>query len=76
MLRALRMDARLHDVPVVVFSESHEPSDVVLSYQIGANSFVSKPASLAEIVQLMQEMSERGWLSGRSAIRPYAAQSL
>lgn len=76
MLRALRMDARLHDVPVVVFSESHEPSDVVLSYQIGANSFVSKPAGLAEIVQLMQEMSERGWLSGRSAIRPYAAQSL
>jgi two-component system response regulator len=76
ILRTLRMDARLHDVPIVVFSESHEPSDVVLSYQIGANSFVGKPANLAEFVQLMQEMSDRGWLSGRNAIRPYAGQSI
>ena len=75
ILRTLRMDTRLQDVPIVVFSESHEPSDVVLSYQIGANSFVSKPATLAEFIQLMREMSERGWLSARTAHEP-CAQSL
>jgi two-component system response regulator len=75
MLRSLRLDRRLQDVPIVVFSESHEPSDVVLSYQIGANSFVGKPANLAGFTQLMREMSERGWLSAGTAHRPYA-QSL
>jgi two-component system response regulator len=67
MLRTLRLDKRLQDVPVVVFSELHEPSDVVLSYQIGANSFVKKPADLAEFTRLLHEMGDRGWLSDRRA---------
>ena len=56
VLRKLRMDRRTWDVPIVVFSAVYEPSDVVLSYQVGANSFVGKPASLAEFQQLLQEL--------------------
>lgn len=65
VLRTLRMDVRLQDVPIVVFSEVHEPADVVLSYQIGANSFVKKPSNLEEFNQLLRELSELGWLSGK-----------
>ncbi len=64
VLRTVRMDAHLQDVPVVVYSESHEPSDVVLSYQLGANSFVNKPVDLGELTQLLHELSGLGWLSG------------
>ena len=64
VLRTLRNEMRLQDVPIVVFSELHEPSDVVLSYQIGANSFVKKPANLAEFTQLLRELAELGWLRG------------
>jgi two-component system response regulator len=67
MLRTLRLNKRLQDVPVVVFSELHEPSDVVLSYQVGANSFVQKPADLAEFTRLLREMGDRGWLSDKRA---------
>ena len=49
VLRTLRMERRLQDVPVVVFSELHEPPDVVLSYQLGANSFVERPARSCRI---------------------------
>ena len=56
VLRKLRMDRRTWDIPIVVFSAVCEPSDVVLSYQVGANSFVGKPASLAEFQQLLQEL--------------------
>ena len=56
VLRKLRMDRRTWDVPIVVFSAVYEPSDVVLSYQVGANSFVGKPVSLAEFQQLLQEL--------------------
>lgn len=65
VLRTLRMEARLKDVPIVVYSDLHEPSDVVLSYQIGANSFVKKPENHAEFTQLLRELSALGWLSGK-----------
>jgi two-component system response regulator len=65
VLRTLRMEARLQDVPIVVFSELHDPSDVVLSYQIGANSFVKKPVNLVEFTQLLSELADLGWLSGK-----------
>lgn len=73
MLRTLRMDKHLQDAPIVVFSELHEPSDVVLSYRIGANSFVKKPADLAEFTQLLHEMGDRGWLSDKRAPKPCAS---
>ncbi len=63
VLRTLRMDERLQSVPVVVYSQIHDPSDVVLSYQIGANSFVNKPESLPEFSQLLHDLIDLGWLS-------------
>lgn len=65
VLRTLRMETRLQDVPIVVFSEQHEPADVVLSYQIGANSFVKKPADRAEFTLLLSELADLGWLSSK-----------
>ncbi|MBU0621888.1 MAG: response regulator [Gammaproteobacteria bacterium] len=62
VLRTLRLDARLQDVPIVVFSELHEPPDVVLSYQIGANSFVNKPSNLEDFTRLLNDLADMGWL--------------
>ena len=77
VLRTLRMDQRLQHVPIIVYSQSHEPSDVVLSYQIGANSFVKKPQTLADFNQLMQELLALGWLSesGRGKILSQSAST-
>jgi DNA-binding NarL/FixJ family response regulator len=63
------LEKRLQDVPIVVFSEVHEPPDVVLSYQLGANSFVERPANHAEFTQLLRELAQRGWLSGKGLPR-------
>jgi len=62
VLRTLRMDDRLKSVPIIVYSEKHEPSDVVLAYQIGANSFVKRPENLTEFSQLLIELIGLGWL--------------
>lgn len=56
VLRKLRMDRRTWDMPIVVFSAVYEHSDMVLSYQVGANSFVGKPTNLEEFQQLLQEL--------------------
>lgn len=62
VLRTLRMDERLARVPIVVYSEQHEPADVVLAYQIGANSFVAKPQDKESFLRLFSELQTLGWL--------------
>jgi len=56
-LRRLRMDSDTSDLPIIVYSKVHEPSDVVLSYQVGANSFVKKPEDIEQFTTLLQELS-------------------
>ncbi|MBK9160488.1 MAG: response regulator [Nitrosomonadales bacterium] len=56
VLRRLRMDEHTWDLPIVVYSGEHEPYDVVLSYQIGANSFVYKPADTDQFNEMFHEL--------------------
>lgn len=69
VLRTLRMDGRLSSVPIVVYSQLHDPADVVLAYQIGANSFVEKPQDKESFLRLFEELQALGWLQHR-AIQP------
>jgi len=64
VLRRLRMDATTWDLPIIVYSKIHEPSDVVLSYQVGANSFVNKPENIEQFNALLRELSDY-WLLPR-----------
>jgi CheY-like chemotaxis protein len=64
VLRRLRMDAATWDLPIIVYSKIHEPSDVVLSYQVGANSFVNKPENIEQFNALLHELSDY-WLIPR-----------
>jgi len=62
VLRRLRMEVLLKDLPVVVFSSLHEPAEVQQSYQVGANSFVEKPVSVADFSELLNTQIAY-WLS-------------
>src|SRR5512143_2037554 len=43
VLRRIKADARTRVIPVVVLTSSKEDRDVVDSYQLGVNSYISKP---------------------------------
>ena len=43
VLRQIKATDHLKEVPVVVLTSSKEDRDVAASYELGANSFVSKP---------------------------------
>ncbi len=43
VLKQIRADERLKMTPVVVLTSSRENGDLVESYKLGANSYVSKP---------------------------------
>ena len=61
VLRRLRMATHTWDLPIVVFSEIYEPPDVLLSYKIGANSFVGKPADIGQFRELLNEQVAYWW---------------
>ena len=45
VLERLREDERTQLVPVILFSSSNEHTDVVKGYELGANSYVTKPTN-------------------------------
>lgn len=47
-LKELRQNPATHCIPVVILSESRKGEHLTESYELGANSFVSKAGSLAE----------------------------
>jgi CheY-like chemotaxis protein len=60
-LAALKKDPRLRSIPVVILTTSRAEEDVVRSYDLGANSFISKPVTFAGLVEVMRELG-RYWV--------------
>ncbi len=49
-------------IPVVVFTTSGEEEDVICSYELGANSYIKKPAEFEGLVETMKHLGEY-WLN-------------
>lgn len=56
-----RQNPALAIVPVVIFSSSRSPHDVLRCYRLGANSFIAKPMSLEGFVATIGALV-RYWL--------------
>lgn len=55
-LKRLRADARLAAIPVVVFTTSDDASDLSLAYASGANGYVMKPGTFADLIQCTRDI--------------------
>jgi CheY-like chemotaxis protein len=51
VLEAMKADERMRTIPVVVLTSSREDRDLVDSYRLGVNSFVSKPVEFDRFVE-------------------------
>lgn len=60
-LAAIRAEPALRALPVVVLTTSRDPDDVRASYDLGASSYVPKPASFERLVELAGRLA-RYWL--------------
>jgi two-component system, chemotaxis family, response regulator Rcp1 len=58
VLSDVKADAALATIPVVVFSTSQAASDIVGSYQLGANCYLSKPSTLPDFLAAVQSMAD------------------
>jgi two-component system, chemotaxis family, response regulator Rcp1 len=58
VLSDVKADAALSTIPVVVFSTSQAASDIVGSYKLGANCYLSKPSTLPDFLAAVQSMAD------------------
>jgi CheY-like chemotaxis protein len=58
VLAEIKQDDDLRRIPVVVFSTSEAPDDVVDSYNLHANAYVSKPADFDRFVEAVQRIDD------------------
>lgn len=56
VLQRIKADERTKAIPVVVLTSSKEDRDVVESYRLGVNSFVSKPVEFERFVETVSQM--------------------
>jgi CheY-like chemotaxis protein len=68
VLSWIRQQPVLKSMVVVVFSSSAQPQDLEQAYQLGANSFIQKPASLDQTLEIAQLL--KGWWLGYNRFAP------
>ena len=70
----MKGDPRLRRIPVVVLTTSNAETDILRSYDIGANSYIVKPVTFEALVQVMRDLA-RYWLQVVELPEPVAAAS-
>jgi CheY-like chemotaxis protein len=59
-LAEIKSDPELKRIPVVVLTTSSAETDILRSYELGVNSFITKPVTFAGLVEVMRGFS-RYW---------------
>ena len=57
-LREIKADPNLRTIPVIVLTTSTAEPDIARSYELGANSFISKPVAFDALVNTMKSIGQ------------------
>jgi len=60
VLRQLKNDPELRRIPVVMMTSSREEQDLVRSYDLGVNSYITKPVTFKSLVEIIKVLG-RYW---------------
>lgn len=56
VLRQIKSDPRTRAIPVVVLTSSREERDIVESYQLGVNSYITKPVDFEQFTAAVRTL--------------------
>ncbi len=55
-LKEIKSDDELKSIPVIVLTTSKAEEDILRTYDLGVNSFVTKPVTFVELVEVMKNL--------------------
>jgi CheY-like chemotaxis protein len=64
VLRSIKADKRLCNIPVVIYSTSTNPSDIEETYSSGASLYLEKPYSMSGMMMSLEKILSIDWSSG------------
>jgi CheY-like chemotaxis protein len=62
VLSEMKQDARLRSIPVVVLTTSEAEQDIVRTYELHANCYITKPVDLEKFIEIIRAI-EDFWLA-------------
>jgi CheY-like chemotaxis protein len=57
-LEEIKSEERLKSIPIIVFTTSKAEEDILRSYNLGVNSFITKPVSFDLLVELTKSLAK------------------
>jgi CheY-like chemotaxis protein len=60
-LKEIKSDSDLKSIPIVVLTTSKQEEDILRSYDVGANSYITKPVTFKELVEVTKSLGKY-WL--------------
>lgn len=69
VLRRIRVDPRTKNIPVAVLTSSKEDRDVIASYNLGVNSYISKPVDFDEFTKVVSDLGYYWLLINRPPVQ-------
>lgn len=57
-LKAIKADARLRSIPVVVLTTSEADSDIFNCYDLGASCYIAKPVGFEEFLKVVRSLED------------------
>jgi two-component system, chemotaxis family, response regulator Rcp1 len=62
VLKEIKNDPSLKTIPVIVLTTSHAEQDILQSYQLNANCYITKPVDFKNFIDVVKSI-EQFWLS-------------
>jgi CheY-like chemotaxis protein len=56
VLRHMKADARLKDIPVIMLTTSDSPKEVQECYHLGCNCYVTKPVEFGKFAEVLRQL--------------------
>jgi len=58
VLAEMKTDPELRSIPVVILTTSQAEEDIMRSYDLGANCYVSKPVDISQLIKVVQAIDD------------------
>ena len=58
IIQEMRSNSNFKAIPIVVLSTSNAPSDIKTCYELGANSFITKPSSFEGLLEIIKNLQQ------------------